>query len=227
MHRTRLLAPGIIVLLFTAVLIGCGSDDSPTSPRPPAKTVWHVPADLPTIAAAADTAGQGHEIVVAPGVYLEHGIVMDVGVDLRGETGKAADVVIDGQGLGRVLAIQLGDSTVVEPGDTTSVVMNLVITGGAGDEDGGGGLLAELRTEIRNVRFVDNTATGPGGGARAALADIKLVSCVFDSNRTNGVAKHGGGLAVTGGGDQRADVDSCTFTGNGADVGEASLARRA
>jgi len=229
MRRARLLAPCVSVLLFTAVLIGCGSDDSPTSPKPPAKTVWHVPADLPTIAAAADTAEQGHEIVVAPGVYLEHGIVLDVGVDLRGESGKAADVVIDGQGLGRVLAVQLGDSTVVQPGDTTSVITDLVITGGAGDGEGGG-LLAELRTEVRNVRFLANTASGPGGGVHARYADVRLVSCALDSNRTETIGRNGGGLAVTAGGVRRVEVDSCYFTGNvatgsggGAFVGLADL----
>lgn len=201
------------ILLPVLALTGCG-DGSSTCPCTPDQVEWHVPADLPTIAAAAAAAGQGDAIVVAPGTYLEHGIVLDVGVDLRGASGKAADVVIDGQGLGRVLAVQLGDSTVAQPGDTTSVIANLVITGGSGDEDGGGGLLAELHTELRNVRFLKNNATGPGGGLRSDRAHLKLVACGFDSNHTANVGSHGGGLAATADGRRLVEMDSCSFTGN-------------
>ena len=42
-----------------------------------------------TIAAAADSASPGDTIALAPGTYREHGIVLDMGVDLRGASGKA------------------------------------------------------------------------------------------------------------------------------------------
>lgn len=213
MRRLYLLTPCVIALLAVAV-IGCGDDDSPTSPPPVSQTEWHVPTDAPTIAAAADSAQQGEAIVLAPGTYLEYGIVLDVGVDLRGESGKAGDVVIDGQGLGRVLLVELDEETVVQPGDTTTVLENLVITGGAADVDGGGGLLTTLRTELRDVRFVRNTAAGPGGAMRANSCDVELHSCEFDSNTITAVSHHGGGLAVFSEGANEVQADSCGFERN-------------
>lgn len=210
--------PTLIVLVILA-LSGCSDSDSPTSPPAVEQGIWRVPGEVATIAAAADSAQPGELILVAPGLYQEHGIFLDVGVDLRGESGKAGDVIIDGQGLGRVLTAQRDEDTIPDPGDTTTVISDLVITGGAADEQGGGGLLLRLSAEISNVRFVGNTAVGPGGGAYAAFVAVRFSHCDFDSNATTSVGSGGGGLAISGGtalgvADLESDLAYCTFSGN-------------
>lgn len=206
-----LLVPTCLVLLAIA---GC-SDNTPTQPTDPdgpSPRTWNVPAEVATIAAAADSARQGDVIVVAPGVYLEHGIVLDIGVDLRGSSGKSADVVIDGQSLGRVLAVQQHDGTEPTPNDTVSVIADLVLTGG--NSGGGGGLLLEHAAAVTNVRFVGNTASGAGGGVLVgAGAPVTFTHCAFDTNSTTVVGGNGGGLALDGSG-RSALFDSCDFSGN-------------
>ena len=70
-----------------------------------AQTTWHVPDDpeAATIAEALASALAGDTIVIAPGTYFEHDLVMTEGVLLRSELNDAQNVIVDAAGLGRVM----------------------------------------------------------------------------------------------------------------------------
>jgi len=59
---------------------------------------WLVPAEVPTIAAALDSAWAGDEIILAAGLYLENSLYLASGVSIRGETGDPTDTIIDAGG---------------------------------------------------------------------------------------------------------------------------------
>ena len=205
----------LMIVLGAAFLVGCAADDSPTAPTPSDQVVWNVPGDVPTIAAAADSARQGDLILVAPGTYLEHGIVLDIGVDLRGAADKA-DVVIDAQDRGRVVVARLREGTIPAAGDTVTSIADLTITGGRGDGLGGGGLLLKLAAEVSNVHFLANRSAGPGAGAYADGVRATFRQCTFEYNASTAVGAGGGGLAVFGAGELACTLEACGFRGNSA-----------
>jgi hypothetical protein len=63
-------------------------------------TVWHVPSQAPTIAAGLNLASAGDEVVIANGIYYEHGLIMKSGVTVRCEAGEEGNVIIDADELG-------------------------------------------------------------------------------------------------------------------------------
>ncbi len=54
---------------------------------------WHVPGDTPTIQAAVDSTQAGDDVLVAPGAYPEHDIVMKGGILVHSEQGAGATTV--------------------------------------------------------------------------------------------------------------------------------------
>ena len=62
-----------------------------------------VPADFPAMAGALAVASSGDTVLVSPGTYLEHDLVLPSGVVLLGDAATPEHVVIDAAGQGRVL----------------------------------------------------------------------------------------------------------------------------
>lgn len=75
--------------IMLSVLASCGRDSA--GPR-----TIRVPADVPTIAGAADRAREGDLVLIAPGTYHETVEVEHGGITIRGEDRNT--VVLDGQG---------------------------------------------------------------------------------------------------------------------------------
>jgi|GEM_PF-3291035 len=192
-------------------LAGCGTD--PSAPATPEPRIWKVPGDWPTLAAAADTAKSGETIELAPGVYREHGIVIQTGVDVRGAEGKAGEVILDGQGLSRILTVA-PDTVSEDHTDLTSVLTNLVFRNGRADRFGGGALLVCANTEVLNSRLVGNSSIGPGGAVNSIATDVSFANCLFDSNLADSGSGEGGAVAASAFHTQLISFTNCLFQAN-------------
>ncbi len=196
---------------------------------------WRVPAERPTIADGLAAASAGDTVLVACGVYPEHGLVMVESVVLRSETGEADCVTVDATGLGRVLSCaNLSAATAIE-GITFAngaeaaaggvlcdhadpVLRDCAVVGCTSGLDGAGFYCNESAPRLERCLFADNaTSGGAGGGFCSRLSDPVLRGCVFENNRAGG---WGGGLYASGA-YNAPRLDKCEFTGNQADLGGA------
>ncbi len=154
--------------------------------------VWHVPIAVPTVTAALDSAIAGDTVLVTPGVYVAHDVVLKSGVTLRGSTGNAEQVVLDAQQQGRVLS-----GADLEPG---SVISDLsLVNGHAAGEAGGAVHVSGGTLQLRNCRFLDNHSDSHGGALYLGDCDSVIVEdCVFlrNSASTPDVSSWGGAVAV-------------------------------
>lgn len=193
-----------------------------------AARVRHVPDEEPTIQAALEAARSGDMILVAPGTYFEHDLVMKDGVALIGQYHPDTPVVIDTAGEGRgILCSGVGTGTRIE----NLVILNGTRGGGGGgaiycdDADpriekctfrdnsalrGGAVALINSSPHIRHCRFESNTALHVGGGAMAGVgSEPYFYACEFSGNRSN---YFGGGMHCRDGADPL--VEQCDFVGN-------------
>ena len=108
-----------------------------------------VPDEQPSIQAGLDVAAVGDTVLVASNTYMEHDIGMADGVTLLGETGNPADVIIDAQGLGRVI-----DCT-----DLTHpiAIIGLTVANGLDSGDGGGIHCDYVSVLVEDVVFTGRT----------------------------------------------------------------------
>jgi predicted outer membrane repeat protein len=179
-----------------------------------ARAAIRVPADYPTIGSGLAAASAGDTVIVACGIYYEHGLILSDGVVLTSASGDANCVTIDAQGQGRVL-------TCDSAGPTTAL-LGMTITGGAAqgsstDADGGGAYCDSASPLIENCVFAGNTAAFGGGGVCCSDgASPAIVDCRFEGN-----------TAVANGGGLRCRISSCptlsgcVFRANSADKGGA------
>ena len=168
-----------------------------------------VPLDVPTLADAfAQTASQD-TVALVPGLYQEHGLRMPSEAVLLGDPAHPDAVVIDGQGLGRILDCSGVDSLTLIDGVTFQHGYTQ-LHGAAID-----GTLARLT--IRNCNFRDNHAGDDGGaiGKLYSSGRLRLLSCTFEDNRSN---EGGGAVALH---DSRSELTDCRFVGNQAPEGGA------
>jgi len=157
---------------------------------PAVATTIHVPADQPTIAAGLATAGPGDSVQVAPGIYVEHDLVLPAGVTLRGDPTDPAGVVIDAQHLGRVLScVDAGDDSRLEGVTLTG---GLVTTASGGDYRGGGMLCDHASPILADCVLFANEAEVRGGGLACVHASPQILRCEFRAN----VAIDGAGLSL-------------------------------
>lgn len=166
----------------------------------------HVPGTHPSIAAALAAAAPGGAVVVAPGTYREHDLILPSGVVLRGESGDPADVIIDGERLGRcIYGAGLDASTRIE-GVTLS--NGLPAWGSTPDGSWGGALMVDggALTVSRCVFRANETAVG-GGAFVIGTGSPVFEDCLFEANQATEVA----GLQLTGTCDPV--VRGCVFRG--------------
>lgn len=172
----------------------------------------NVPRDHSTIAAALSRAVAGDRVLVAPGTYREHGLVMPEGITLAGTGGTPGDVVIDGQNAGRILSC--------ENFARISEVRNLTFTGGRADgatsyeSSGGAVLVNHAGMNFKDCVFRGNTATRSGGAVWIFEASPTISGCVFAENVASA---GGGGVACTL--NTSPSLQNCRFENNQADWG--------
>jgi hypothetical protein len=200
----------------------------------PAAT-WNVPQQIDTIGGALTAAAAGDTILVAPGTYFEHHLVVPSGIVLRGVSGDPADVIID--------AAEQGDVMMVPQGDASTLIEGLTLTGGSFGsggglhcgypttatfrrcvvyanvaDNGGGGLACYGASPVfEECRFEDNYSrddevTG-GGGVYLNSSHPVFRDCAFTSNSTAGM---GGGVSMYA---STATFERCTFSENQASNG--------
>ncbi|MCP4893634.1 MAG: hypothetical protein GY911_07440, partial [Actinomycetales bacterium] len=159
-----------------------------------------------SIQAAIDVVPDGGTVAIAAGTFSLTGPLDPGGraMAIRGPTDADGipTSILDGQNSTRVLFCQSGETA-----DT--VFENLVIRNGYSDFDGGGMFNVGSSPALRNCRFVENLASGLGGGmANLDSSSPTLVDCVFLDNSAN----DGGGLANELG--SSPELTNCTFAGN-------------
>ncbi|MFN2371404.1 MAG: right-handed parallel beta-helix repeat-containing protein, partial [Candidatus Krumholzibacteriia bacterium] len=177
-----------------------------------------VPGERPTLGAALAAARPGDVIELAPGHYAEYSLAVTVPVTVRGLGAAPADVVLDGDGRGRLLSIEDVDGTVV--------LQNLTLREGlaAGPtsrlRSGGAVYVARSSLIAQNCRFENNRAAAHGGALRFVGAQGRLSQCVFVGN----MSLLGGG-AVDCSYESSPRIERCEFAGNSGGWGGALSCR--
>lgn len=160
---TRLLSLGVVCSVL-AWLPSCGT-----------AAVIRVPSDEPTVQAGITAAVVGDTVLVAPGVYHEHGITLKSGVALAGDSQQPSAVVIDAEFWGRICT-----GTGLDAG--TSITGMTFKNGLSGFAPGGAMTFDHCTLHISNVHFVGNAAYGSGGALSCDFSSLTLVDVVFDGN---------------------------------------------
>jgi len=174
----------ILAISLSVMWLGAGcSDDSPINgngPQPVSDTI-HVPADMPDIQMAIDTAADGQLVLVAPGTYIGSG---NRDIDFRGKrigvrsADGPATTILDLQGS----ADTNHTGFVFFSGETPeSELDGFTIRGGYGPNGAGIGMLNSSPT-IRNCIFVANTAYASGGVIHCKSSSPTIESCTFSDN---------------------------------------------
>ncbi len=151
---------------------------TPTPTPTPCTDPIYVPGDHPTIQAAIDAAGEGCEIIVAPGTYEEKIHFGGKNLVVR-STDPTSPSVVAATVIGRV---QGSVVTFEGPEDETCVLEGFTITQGGADFGGGingGGTHATIRHNVitGNFCWVPDTAVTPGmwsGGAGIAWCQGRI-----------------------------------------------------
>jgi hypothetical protein len=164
--------------------------------------IWRVPDDpgCETIAGALSLAQSGDQVLVDPGSYAEHDLVVPSGVTLRA-VGDLTFIIADGTDQ-ILICTDLGSDTAIEG--------FYIADGGA--ERGGALLCLNASPRLTGLTFNGNTADYGGavycGGGSAPV----LTDCTFLRNE----AAYGGALMAAGG--SAPALDGCLFLGNAAEI---------
>lgn len=146
---------------------------------------WYVPSpECPTIQSGIFAAAYGDTVLVAPGTYYEHDIIMNSGRRLIADTGGGDYAIIDASGIGRgIRCLSCDSSTRIE---------GFYIRNGSADS-GGGILCLGSSPEISDCVFFANVVTGDGGGMYCdpGFTFPTLTDCNFDYNTAG---ESGGGM---------------------------------
>ncbi len=144
---------------------------------PAVASVFHVPAEYPSIQSALAAAAAGDTVLVACGTYYEHGLSPRESCLIRGEGGSADCVVIDAQEQGSCIIAQ---ARYVR-------LEHLTLRNGYSNYRGGG-LDAGIVPSLVDVVVENCFAAQDGGGVSAS--GIAFQDLVLRNNR----ADRGGGL---------------------------------
>lgn len=171
---------------------------------PSSAAVIYVPGGYPTIQEAIDTAVDGDEIIVSPGLYLEHINFNGKNIILRSADPTDPDVVettiIDGGKSGHAVTFSGAESP-------DCVLSGFTITNGYGGY-GGGVYGNETLATIRNNIVSGNEAIWYGGG-------LHKCNGIVESNSITGnlAGGYGGGLAWCNGTIQSNIISDNVVTG--------------
>ncbi len=177
---------------------------------PVTAAIIDVPATLPSIQAAIDSAVHGDTVRVADGVYLENinfsekSIVVCSWFPFDGDSLHIDSTIIDGSAAEEPVVL----FNAVE--DTTSVLDGFTIRGGSGlyssyyaARVGGGILIFGGGARIRNNRIMDNavnyTGTVAGGGIFADVGAYRsriIENNCVENNTVQGNVGYGGGIFI-------------------------------
>jgi predicted outer membrane repeat protein len=174
-----------------------------------------VPSDYLTIAEALQAAQAGDTVLVSCGAYAEIELSMKSGIVLRGSSGSAACVTIDGEHSGGTI-LHCENLT----GDTRIEGITFANGGGAHSPlfDAGGLRIHDSLVNFESCDFVDNEAEDGGGAIHCTGSTLALSNCRFLSNQADWDDQ-----ATADGGAIRAhasnlELNECRFEGNSAMV---------
>jgi len=201
------------------------------SPGRGAARTWHVPGDAPTIQAGINLASAGDDVLVGPGTYLEHDIVMRAGVWVHSEGGPSVTTV-DASAAGTGFICADLDQTVTLEGftilngraqtaqrdgsgggvrciESSLVIHDCVITGCSAEDRGGAIYAYDATAEIEECKVYECLAALAGGGICAFESTAAITDCEVIDNWSifgGGIMTHGPEAAISG----------CVVSGNGA-----------
>ncbi|MCH2143366.1 MAG: right-handed parallel beta-helix repeat-containing protein [Phycisphaerales bacterium] len=162
----------------------------------------NVPGDHATIQGAIDASSNGDVIAIAAGTYYEHSLNPDGKAITIGSASGNLDVTIDAQQGGSVFFIWSGE-------EESTVIRDLVITGGSTSYHGGGIYCEYSNPIILNCMIMGNTSEDEGGGIYCDYYSKPTIShCIISDNS----AKYGAGISCRNGSDPT--IGNCTITGN-------------
>lgn len=181
------------LIVGAVVLIGAGGQAN-------ART-WHVPTEVPTIAAAIDSAAAGDVVELAAGVYGESNLSLKTGLTIRADDPENG-ATIDAMQTGRIFYAGLCDSLILE---------GLTLTGGLYYNGAAGNIQSCQGVEIRDCAFVANHTTSGIGGALQVSGESSIVieNCLFQENTAS--MDDGGAIWLSC---PAAAITGCSFIGN-------------
>ncbi len=167
------LLPGMLILVLLTALV------------PPGTAAVHTIGPGDSIQEAITSANPGDTIVLAPGVYNQHGILILKNITLRADTasgGSAADTIIDAG-----LQDRIFDNSVGYPGGYWLTIDNLTlrngystIGGGAIYSTGGG------TTTVRSSRFMNCSTSAAGGAIIVQFGSAEIAASSFSNCSAKG-----------------------------------------
>ncbi len=204
---------------LTATVLYLGVTWLTGTPIDATAATYAVPGDYRSIAEAFSVAQNGDRIEVAPGRYYENGLELPSGITLTGIGDGPGEVIIDGQGLGRIL--------LAEGLDQSTLVANISFVNGraAGhtnyQRSGGAIFCSNSTLRINNCIFEGNVSDGHGGAIRCNNSTPLITGCVFIDNE----AVNGGGGAIDCSFASSPIIRGCEFLSNTAAWGGALSCR--
>lgn len=173
--------------------------------------------DAPTIQAAIDSAAEGDEVLVGPGVYTwtnqgtgdVPGFIRFLtgreGITLRSELGPE-NTILDAEYNSRVIYIHAHNRITVD-----GFTIKHGVAPSFGDYVGGGFFTHIAREVVRNCIFIGNRANS-GGGISCVVNDgfIRVEDCTFIDNE----AVSGGGALLLANGTGTCYVSDCVIRNN-------------
>ncbi len=235
------LRPGLLAAFLAASVVG--------SAIPARAAVWSVPASVPSLAAALDSAAFGDTVLVACGTWPAVGLAVPSGVTIRGATGDPSCVTLDGGGAGRILECVHVEDVRIE---ALTLANGAALTGTFFERAGGAIRCAFSSITLANCILRDNragfgaglaarasflaidgcrfeadsassaTAWAAGGGIWAQDSEGTITDCVFERNAAFGASPPGDGGAVFAD-DCALALEDCTFAHNAAGAGAGAL----
>jgi hypothetical protein len=191
-------------LFFLTVLVTLASV---LLPRTCISRTWHVPSDAPTIQAGIDSAAVGDDVLVSPGEYLEHDLVMKSGIWVHSEQGPSVTTV-DANGAG--VGFHCTDL------QETATIEGFGVVNGHNTEGGGGGVrCVNSNLLVRDCLITDCDASGDGGGIYAWDSNVEIEACRV----ANCSGNQGGGVYVLSGSPLTVRVADCEILDNEAASG--------
>lgn len=173
-----------ILSALIILIIGCEEKSTEPEPSPPGPTAItiHVPAELPTIEAALDSAESGDTILLADGVYTgpgNHDIIFPCkSVILKSENGPLQTIIdCEGSSTSQHFGFQFINC------DSVPRIEGITIRNGYYNM-GAAIFCQSFSPNISQCIFVQNYATVSGGAVRCKSASPRFDSCTIVRNAT-------------------------------------------